>query len=70
MCGAYTNAHIHVPLKTSYPNDLPEKAEDEMRLFLLDVASADVDDVTADGGGGIQRQIEILCHLRNVGGGE
>lgn len=35
-------------------DDLPEKAQDEVRTSLHDVLSSDVDDVTSDGASGVE----------------
>ncbi len=47
---------------------LPGEAEHEVRLSLHQVAGADVDDVDADGLGGVEREVEILDGEESVGG--
>ena len=43
-----------------YLNDLPQQAENQMLLSIADVVWPDVDDVTTNGFGASQSELEIL----------
>jgi len=46
-------------------NDLPQKAQNQMRFAFPKVQSSDVDHVTANGRGRVKRQVKILLQYRN-----
>lgn len=45
-------------------DDLPEQTQDQVLPALLQVLGPDVDHVAADGGGGVQGQVQVLLRAR------
>lgn len=46
-------------------NDLPQKAQNQMRFAFPKVQSSDVDHVTANGRGRVKSQVKILLQYRS-----
>jgi len=57
--GTFIAAQLHLGEQSDL-DDLPEEPEGQVRLPLLQILSADVHDLAADGRGGVQSQVQIL----------
>lgn len=63
LSGTFVAAQLDVG-KQADLDDLPQEAQDQVRLPLLQVLSSDVHHLAADGRGRVQSQVEVLLGRR------